>query len=61
MDALVSALHSSVTVNWKVCVSVVSVGAFHIRRPAGDRDAPSGPDSRVKSTAEPSGSPARSW
>lgn len=60
-EALVSALQSSVTVNWKLCLLVGSAVAFHISRPAGDRDAPSGPDSRVKRTVEPSGSRAFSW
>ena len=60
-EALVSALQSSATAKRNVCVPAVPATALHISRPAGDRDAPSGPDARVKRTGEPSGSQARSW
>lgn len=60
-EALVSLLQLSVTANRKVWMLVGSTVAFHISRPAGDREAPWGADTRVKRTVEPSGSRAFSW
>lgn len=63
---LLWALHSSDRVkltkwlDWPL-LPTRATGTFQIRRPAGERVAPSGPLSRWKSRAEPSGSDAANW